>query len=166
MKIAPRDMQLAVRAKRAGANYSLRIVLEARRAGIPVSLAFALVEQESNFKNVFGHDPTHHVGGDVTKARYAEYLRQRGKTGKGGMQGVGPTQLTWWEFQDVADALGGAWKPANNIRVGMWQLSRLIDQYGTREGIARYNGSGPKADAYAESVLKKQKRWHNILTHA
>jgi len=25
-----------------------------------------------------------------------------------GMQGVGPTQLTWYAFQDQADALGGA----------------------------------------------------------
>ena len=55
--MTPRDLVLARRAKRHGARYSLRIIREARRAGIPISLAFAIVEQESRFLNVCGHDP-------------------------------------------------------------------------------------------------------------
>src|SRR5262245_30978847 len=100
-----RDLSLARRARRWGARYSLRIVREARRAGLPISLGFALIEQESGFRNVFGHDPTIFTGaGTVTRQKYRAYKAARGTTR---MQGVGPAQLTWWQFQDQADRLGG-----------------------------------------------------------
>lgn len=160
-----RDLELAKIAKKYGANYSLRIVMEARRGKVPISLAFAVVEQESNFRNVFGHDPTIFIGaGVVTKKKYLDYKRKRGARGQGGMQGVGPMQLTWYEFQDQADKLGGCWIAANNIRVGLTLMGNLIIQHGTRKGIARYNGSGPKANRYATEVLKKQEKWHERFT--
>lgn len=158
---ARRDLALAVKAKRHGANYSLRIVREARRAGIPISLGFALIEQESNFANVFGHDPTIYSGyGKVTKGKYLAYKRARGKTR---MQGVGPAQLTWWEFQDAADKLGGCWKPACNIRFAFRHLAALIGEKGGAGGIAAYNGSGPAAQRYAVQVRAKQRKWYNRL---
>jgi len=155
------DLLYARRAKKAGANYSLRIIMEARRAGIPLSLAFAIIEQESNFQNVFGHDPTIFSGaGEVTKSKYLAYKRRRGHDR---MQGVGPAQLTWWEFQDEADRLGGAWKPKNNIRVAFEHLARLIKEYGPIKGIERYNGTGIQAQRYGHSVRAKQRKWHKIL---
>ena len=161
----PRDLVLTRRAKRHGARYSLRIILEARRAGIPISLGFALVEQESNFTNVFGHDASgnHQGAGVVTREKYRAYRRKRGDRGQGGMQGVGPVQLTWYELQDKADKLGGCWIPRHNIRVGFEQLALLIRTHGKREGIARYNGSGLAAKRYAQSVLRKQDVWHRRL---
>ena len=79
LKLKAIDLLYARRAKKAGANYSLRIIMEARRAGIPLSLAFAIIEQESNFQNVFGHDPTIFSGaGEVTKSKYLAYKRRRG----------------------------------------------------------------------------------------
>jgi hypothetical protein len=157
-----RDIALAIKAKRHGAKYALRIVLEARRAGIPVSLGFAIVEQETGFRNVFGHDPTIFIGaGVVTKQKYLAYRKQRGRTR---MQGVGPAQLTWWAYQDEADALGGCWVPKHNICVGMKVLAGLIAVWGREAGIARYNGSGPAASRYAQQVLCKQRRWHDRLT--
>lgn len=157
-----RDLSLAVKAKRHGANYSLRIVWEARRAGIPISLGFALVEQESGFKNVFGHDPTIYVGaGTVTKSKYLDYKRKRGHTH---MQGVGPCQLTWWATQDAADKAGGCWKPAVNIRVAFKILAGNIRREGRHDGIKAYNGSGAAAERYARQVEEKQKRWHSLLS--
>jgi len=157
-----RDLLLAARAKRHGANYSLRIILEARQTGIPISLAFAVIEQESDFRNVFGHDPTIHAGaGKVTKRKYLAYKQARGKTR---MQGVGPAQLTWWELQDEADRLGGCWVPRHNIAAAFDKLSGLIRQHGEREGIRRYNGTGPAADRYAKSVLARREKWHDRLT--
>jgi hypothetical protein len=163
MLMSARDQELARKAKAHGANYSLRIIREARRAGIPISLGFALVEQESNFSNVFGHDPTIFAGaGKVTKRKYLEYKRQRGTPGRR-MQGVGPCQLTWWTYQDRADRLGGCWVARHNIRVAFEDLAELVKAHGKREGIKRYNGSGKRADAYAMSVLRRQRRWHDIL---
>jgi len=157
-----RDQSLAETANRHGANYSLRIILEARRSGIPISLGFALIEQESNFRNVFGHDPTIFAGaGTVTLAKYREYKRQRGHTR---MQGVGPAQLTWWEFQDRADRLGGCHIPRWNIRVAFDLLAKLIEEHGEIVSIARYNGSGAAANAYSKSVRGKQDKWHARLT--
>jgi soluble lytic murein transglycosylase-like protein len=157
-----RNVALAVKAKRYGARYALRIVLEARRVGIPVSLGFALVEQESGFRNVFGHDPTIYVGaGTVTKAKYLGYRRLRGRSK---MQGVGPCQLTWWAYQDEADRRGGCWVPKHNIAVGFEILADHIQRYGRFSGIARYNGSGAHATLYARRVLDRAERWHDRLT--
>jgi len=158
-------VELAQVAKRHGAHYSLRIVLEARRARIPVSLGFALVEQESGFTNVFGHDPTIYAGaGTVTKSRYLAYRRRRRASGNKLMQGVGPCQLTWWEYQDAADRLGGCWIARYNIRLAFAHLAAQIEQHGLRAGIRAYNGSGSAADRYATRVLRLQRMWHQRLT--
>lgn len=162
MKYRPQDLILARRASKAGARYSLRIILEARAAGIPVSLGFALIEQESDFRNYFGSDPTIFVGaGSVTKNKYLTYKGQRGHKL---MQGVGPAQLTWWETQDSADRLGGCWKAAVNIRVGFQTLAADMKAHGLKAGVAAYNGAGPAATRYANEVLAKRDRWHAHLS--
>jgi hypothetical protein len=170
MAATDRDQQLAETAKAHGAQYSLRIVWEARRAGIPISLGFALVEQETGFRNVWGHDPapnggTSQLGGSkVTKAAYLAYRKRRGARGRGGMQGVGPCQLTWYAYQDKADQFGGCWVAKHNIRVAFELLAAQMRAHGTRAGIRSYNGSGTSADRYAQQVLDRQRKWHRILT--
>lgn len=164
---ARRDLALAVKAKRHGAKYSLRIIREARRAGIPISLGFALLEQEERrFRNVFGHDPTIFVGaGRVTKKKYLQYklARDAHAPRRRLMQGVGPAQLTWYELQDEADSLGGCWKPAVNIRVAFRHLAALMKEKGEAGGIVAYNGSGPAAQRYAVQVRARQRKWHGWL---
>jgi hypothetical protein len=160
----PENLVYVLRARKAGAKYAWRIIRAAKAEGVQFSLAFALVEQETGFRNVFGHDPTIFKGaGKVTKAKYLAYKRQRGPQGRGGMQGVGPCQLTWWSTQDAADAAGGCWKPGVNIRIGLHQLAQNIKQHGELQGIAAYNGSGPAAQRYAAQVEQKQQRWHHVL---
>jgi hypothetical protein len=139
-------------------------VSEARAAGLDPALALALVERESAFRNVFGNDPVEPPqarGGAVTRAAYRRYreLRDRGH----GAQGVGLTQLTWPSFQDDADRIGGCWKPRAQLRVGFRVLASLIDARGTREGIAAYNGAGPRAERYATEVLAFAERWERVL---
>lgn len=165
------ELVMARKAKKYGMKNSLRIVREAKRASLPLSLAFAMVEQESgNGSNIWGGDPRpngnttgmhNHL---VTKARYQLYKNSRGRTGTGGMQGVGPLQLTWWEFQDAADRLGGCWIPKYNLRIGFCKLSDLIKVHGRYNGVKRYNGVGPAAEAYAHNVVKvRMPKWHNRL---
>lgn len=159
------DLRYAHIARRAGMRNSLRTAWEARAAGISATLGYALVEQETgNGANVFGHDPTIFVGaGKVTKAKYTSYKAQRGPTGGGGMQGVGPLQLTWFSTQDAADKLGGCHVPKFNLRQGFRTLAANIKAHGEHDGIKAYNGSGPAAEAYAKSVLKRQAHWHRLL---
>src|SRR5687767_15700043 len=105
------------------------VVEEAKRAGLRLPLACALLEKESGKgRNVFGHDPTIFVGaGEVTRAKYREYKKRRVASGNRQMQGVGPCQLTWWEFQDAADREGGCWRPEVNMRVAFRHLVALIN---------------------------------------
>jgi hypothetical protein len=146
------------------------IVAEAKRAGVPLPLACALVEQESSFRNVFGHDAVANPipkGSAVTKASFERYraFRERGL----GAQGVGVTQLTFPPFQDQADALGGCWKVRNQLRVGYQVLAGLIAAHGVRGGLAAYNAGSPGSTAglkYAASVLRRRRRWKQVLAQA
>lgn len=143
-----------------GGRYEDIIIREAKRSGLPVALLCALVEKESGFSNVFGHDPTIFAGaGTVTKQKYLDYKKRRGPQGKGGMQGVGPCQLTWWTLQDRADRLGGCWMPGPNIRVGAAHLKSLVEAHGLADGLRRYNGDGAMAQAYSRDMLRRKAVW-------
>lgn len=143
--------------------------------------AIAILWQESGGKNVWGHDPTIFIGGFdrknnrywtiprwkgyVNEAGYREYKRQRRADGSGGRQGVGPLQLTWHTTQDAADRKGGCWKPRINIRTGFEILDAQVKAHGLRDGLRRYNGSGPNAERYAQEVLAKREEvrdWFGI----
>lgn len=168
------DQRSAEIAARHGMVWSLRLLMESRDAGLThlggQSLALALRTQETGIKgdgNVFGHDPTIFVGaGRVTKAKYLRYKHERGPTGRGGMQGVGPLQLTYYTFQDEADRLGGCWIVKHNYRVGFRDLAHLIRMYGNEHhALAVYNGGSKNPNyAYADSVLKHKSWWHKELT--
>lgn len=137
----------------------------ARESGLSLPLGCSLLVQESaGGQNVFGHDPTIFVGaGTVTEAKYHLYLAERGPTGRGGMQGVGPGQLTWWSLQDAADRLGGCWRPDCNIRVAFAHLAELVRRGGVQAGVAAYNGSGPQAGLYAAGVIGRAIRFAGTL---
>ena len=138
---------------------------EAKAALLPLSLAAALLDQESGGgRNVFGHDPTIFIGaGTVTRWSYARYKLRRRLSGNRLMQGVGPVQLTWWAKQDRADSLGGCWAPRCNMRVGFEDLAANIRRDGLHAGIAAYNGSGAAAQRYADSVLHRARYWKAVL---
>lgn len=161
----PRDAKSVRRLRRAGFVYPVRTVWAARKAGISIASAAALLEKESyRGKNVFGHDVVANPvkGGAVTKRRYAAYKRYR-KAGKG-MQGVGPCQLTWYEFQDRADALGGCWRPAINMLVGFQLLRQLVRDKGLQQGAAAYNGQGAAAQAYGRDFVEKKRKWQQYFS--
>lgn len=166
------DQETAHKLAELGMTGSLRLLMEARAAGLSQSLALGLREQESGTRghgNVFGHDASgNHVGaGTVTKKKYLAYKAKRGATGRGGMQGVGPLQLTFYTFQDEADRLGGCWLPRWNYCVGFRHLAHLIQmsEGSERHALGVYNGGSrnPNYD-YADSVLKHKHRWHQRLT--
>jgi hypothetical protein len=154
----------ALRARRQGARHVLKLLREARRAGLDRALALAIVQRESDFRNGFGNDPVEPPqirGGPVTRLRYRRYrgLRDSGH----GTQGVGLTQLTWPSFQDDADAAGGCHRPSVQLRVGFRIVAEHIAARGERGGVAAYNGSGARAEAYADEILLLKERWRAIL---
>lgn len=149
-----------IAAYRNGCKIPYQAMRAADEAGIPFHVMCAFLEQESSGgMNVFGHDPTIFIGaGRVTKKKYLRYLAERKRTGK--MQGVGPMQLTWWEFQDRADKLGGCWKPYINCLVGAQLLKSYWNEYGNWIKVGeRYNGR----HSYGIEVQNKINRWKEIL---
>ncbi len=163
------DAKLIQRLQAGGIKAPDMAIAEARNAGLDLAYACALLEKESGGgANVFGHDrddhgryifPARDGAVPVTEELYREYKRRRGPTGKGGMQGVGPAQLTWWEFQDEADREGGCWKPAVNMRVGFRRLAGLMRQHGEADGARRYNGTGSAAERYSVDLRSKARTW-------
>jgi hypothetical protein len=168
----PHDSRLAQAIRAHGGRYEQEILAASHKTGAPVALLCALIEHESGFTNVYGHDgvsnPVKSVFGrpnlQVTKENYAQYKRYR-NAGRG-PQGVGPMQLTTPSFQDRADALGGCWVPAANIQAGAEViLSKIKNQGGGNlwRGLKAYNGSGDRAVTYANTLLAATKKWEQHL---
>lgn len=124
--------------------------------GLPLAGAMLIVESGGG-QMIYGHDEDKWGRcpgwgwGAVTRANYAAFKHLRQSSGRS--NGVGGCQLTSAGLQDEADAIGGCWRIRCNYAVGFRYLAQHIRDYGLREGIARYNGSGPLAEAYADRVL-------------
>lgn len=171
MTLSKRNLQLARRAKKAGAKHSLRIVIEARAAGLGdhLSLAFAVLEQETGFDNIFGHDEgalfSNFKRIPVTNEKVSQLLRSvdRGEPSNG----VGLPQLTYPPFIRRAAAMpGGASSVRNQLRVAFSDLAHLVHDHGERDALAIYNAGqadSPKGRRYASTVLDRKERFHRAL---
>jgi hypothetical protein len=138
-------------------NWGQIIYDEAEAAGFSAALGAALVEQESGFQNIFGCDWGSGVAFchlPVTEAR-VKALIDAGKP-----NGIGPTQLTSFVYVKKANAIGGAWDPKCNIRIGFQTLGDFINRHGLRTGIGAYNGGeGNPQYGYADEVLARAEKW-------
>lgn len=143
------------------------IVEEARRTGLALNIACALVEQESGGRNIFGCDagaPFCHE--PVTAAKIQQLLAHI--DAGGASQGVGLTQLTWHTFIRDAQNLGGAHIPRNQCRVGFGLLAGYLKKYPYQRALASYNaGEGSwyvgVQNGYAGAVASKAAAWKQRL---
>ncbi len=166
---------LIIRMRRLGMKMPYRTARAANRTGLNLALACSLLMEETGGgRNEWGHDPTIFIGGYdakhnkhwgeiVSKAAYLAYRMQRGPTGGGGMQGVGPCQLTYYSYQDEADAIGGCWNPYCNMVIGFKHMVANIRRDGLHAGVAAYNGSGPAAQHYADQVIARAAQYARVL---
>jgi len=145
------------------ANLGIKMPFRAMKVShavpIPYGVLCAFLEQESGGgQNIYGHDPGWFCGkGPVTRENYAVYKAGRAAHNS---QGVGPMQLTYYAFQDRADALGGCWRPYVNMLVGAQILKEYFVKYKTWHLAAyHYNGSGEAAERYADAVTEKIKKY-------
>jgi len=148
------------------------VVREARRTGLPLAVACVMLEKESaGGRNVWGHDKTkcpddtlpYRKGGSVTEQNYRAYLSVRTRCG---MQGVGPTQLTYYTFQDMADKRGGCWRPEVNIAIGFEILAGYVKSDGVRDAFSRYNTGRPGDTPYGRDAMKRLPRWEQVVDRA
>lgn len=164
VKRATSEARTVAVARRHGARHALWIIREARAEGVPLSWAFALVEQETNFRHIFGGDhgvlrnakdaPFFRV--PVTRARVQALIRW--VNGGNASNGVGLTQLTSIGYINRAEQAGGAHKVRVNLRIGFRVLREKAGGHYT-DNAWKYNGS----PAYQAQIEAKRNRWAQIL---
>ncbi len=162
------DITKVALAKGHGIKHPYVTMEEARLADIPYYVLCAyLIQESSGGMNVFGHDDSIYRGaGSVTKAKYLAYKIERDELVPRRMQGVGPMQLTWWEFQDRADAYGGCWKPRYNIRVGAELLAKYHEEHTWHDVARLYNAGsleGDRGQDYARRNGELRVAWRDII---
>jgi hypothetical protein len=160
----PRELQHALRCARIATRNGVPrrtariIAFAAAQRQISQGLAFALVEQESTFQHVFGHDPGGPFPGQpVTRTLYRQLVDHvRGGTSNG----VGLTQIT---FSSFLTENPGLWRRLAN-KFGLGLISAAISAHGKRTGLAVYNGGegNPQFD-YADSVLALEDKWRGLF---
>jgi hypothetical protein len=138
------------------------VIAEAERANLRLPDALAMLEQETGIpqRNIFGCDygPGKAFCHErVTKGKVATLLA--GPLSNG----IGWTQITYKPLIPAA-LRSKMHRPRYQMRVGFGVLANNIRQYGQREGHARYNGSGPAAEAYGDHAVDLAHKWHRILT--
>ena len=149
-----------------GTQRAAEVIELAAAAGLELAAAATLLEKESHGgRNVYGHDPVktggnYELGGPVTEGNFRKYKAHRKEFGA---QGVGPTQLTFPGFQDMADERGGCFDFRVNCLVGFEILAGHIRAKGVHDGFRAYNGSGEAAERYADDAMSKLAVWRSRL---
>lgn len=133
-----------------------------RKEKLRYALGFAMFEQESSFKSIYGHDSGGlYPGEPVTKENYARFRKQVCKSEGKGANGVGLGQVTYWTYiRDHPDL----WKPKVQVDLAISILAGYVLDLGEFEGVGTYNGGpGHPNAAYAREVLKRAEKWRPLL---
>lgn len=102
--------------------------------GVDYSLMLALIEQETNFRNVAGD------GGDSI--------------------GYCQIQPRWWAWLMEEIGADDLTEPQDNFRTGCAIMAHLLERYGTTEdALSAYNSGRPGSTVYAASVLSAEIEW-------
>lgn len=127
------------------------IPVAAAHAGLPLHVAYALLQMESNGANVFGSDAGGMFKGEaVTKAKYDTMVKA--VAAGHASNGVGPTQITWPGYFPDAKAKGyELWDPLSNMKYG-FKLLAFYAHLGWQEAGARYNGKTSYGKTFARRV--------------
>jgi hypothetical protein len=124
------------------------------------AFCFALVEQESTFRHIYGHDPGGLFQGQpVTRSTYrrlVDHVRAGGTS-----NGVGLMQIT---YSGYLLAHSGLWRRLANVKFGVGVINgEIAAQGGKRDGLAHYNGgTNPPPESfteYADVVLGREDKW-------
>ena len=143
----------------------------AAEEGLAIEVAAALREQESSGRNVFGGD--HGDVGDVPPYYHQHVTKERcellraGGTYKHGMNGIGETQITWWELVEDMFEMGGAHIVANQLTVGFRLMAAYMSKYGALEAYGAYNAGEINRrvviNSYSRPMARRVEAWRERL---
>lgn len=100
---------------------------------VPYELALAVVEQETNFRNVTGDD-----------GASEGYMQVQQRFHKDRMDELGVTDLM---------------DPEGNFRVGCSFLSECIEKYGLEKGLGYYNSGKEQVTRYSRDVMERMQKY-------
>lgn len=155
-----------------GVHNADAIVRAAKAVGLEVAIAAAIIQKESNGRNVYGHDregvfsnaalgkPADNL---VTEQNFADFKRRISQPGSIS-NGVGPAQITWKGYFPDAEAKGyRLWDAEDNIRYGLSLFASHLRGSGSIiEAGAAYNG----ARQYGIDLNDMVAGWRNRLAGA
>lgn len=131
----------------------------ANEIGLPLAVAFTLLDMESEGKNVFGHDSNGMFKGqEVTESRYQEMVAAVAEGGPS--NGVGPTQITYRTFFPDAESKGlRLWIPYENMLYGFSLLMSHYTRKGNwRDSATAYNGKSTYGATFARILAEWERR--------
>ena len=106
-------------------------------SGVPYSLALAVIERETTFRNILGDD--------------------------GASEGYMQVQRRWhWDRMErlgVTDLMD----PFSNFRVGCDFLAELLGKYPVEEALTAYNSGSPGHNEYSEKVMANYEKWKELV---
>lgn len=134
-----------------GVHNAAAIVRAAKAVGLEVAIAAAIIQKESNGRNVYGHDrggvfSTAALGKPadnlVTEANFRTFVTEISKPGAVS-NGVGPAQITYKGYFPDAAAKGfRLWHAEDNIRYGLGLFASHLRGSGDIVEAGRaYNGA-------------------------
>ena len=135
-----------------------RIVSAAKQTKTPVHRLCALVEKESGFEFIYGHDLGGAFPGERVTRRNYRKLQQYLREGRPVANGVGYSQVTYPAFVLEDDAL---WRPKHNLRWGAKHLTSLTKEHGYERGLNAYNGD--PSGQYGRDLRLLCGSWANSL---
>lgn len=100
---------------------------------VPYELALAVIEQETNFRNVTGDD-----------GASEGYMQVQQRFHKDRMDELGVTDLM---------------DPDGNFRVGCSFLSDCIEKYGLEKGLGYYNSGKAQVTRYSREVMERMQKY-------
>lgn len=132
----------------------------AKAVGIPLHVAFALLDMESEGRHIFGSDSGGmYKGQEVTKEKFEKM--EAAVAAGAPSNGVGPTQVTHRSFFPQARAQGlKLWIPYDNMVFGFTLLAGYLKRYpGDYQKVGRlYNGKDSYGVTFKRVVGEWQKR--------
>lgn len=106
-------------------------------AQIPYALALAMIQQETQFRNMVGD------GGDS--------------------EGYMQVQRRWHEARMERLGVEDLMEPFSNFRVGCDLMAELLAQYPLGDALTAYNSGNPGSSRYSREVMKSYEAWKEVV---
>lgn len=157
-----------------GIQNASALVSAASATGVPLHIAAAVAQKESNGRNIYGHDTggTFYGKGAVTEANYRQFYDLVVNQGRKS-NGVGPMQITYRGYFPQAAKEGyRLWIPLDNFKFGLRIIKKSLgtdySNYSIQKAGTLYNAGNLNGGIteYGRDLARKAAVWKTKLAPA